>query len=179
MSYFTSNKGDLFPYSYLSPPHGILTQFRSFAVSNSDQENMDQDDSAGFGSYMPFRFPAFSASTAVDFSDNTMDMSILPLEHRAFHTPSSYNSDTALDFSTDESVSPSSHTSSSMFDMTDPPIVPDMNGYDPMYFDGRSLPLLNTILPGAPVTSSSISDLDYLDDNSHVYVAKAEVSMDA
>jgi hypothetical protein len=139
---------------------------------------MSQDVPTGYGSYyMPFRFGGFgAASTPVDSFDNTMDMSIPHLEQQSFRTSSSYDSETPPDIFTDESMSPSSHASS-MLEMTDliqaSSIVPDVNHYDPVFHDSRSM--LNPILPGAPVT---MSDLDYFDDNSQLYVAKAEFSMD-
>jgi hypothetical protein len=74
-------------------------------------------------------------------------------------------------------MSASSHTSS-IFDMSDPmqapSIGPDIIFYESEFVDNR--PMLNPMLPGASVTSSSIPG--YFDDNSQVYVAKAEFSMD-
>ena len=133
---------------------------------------MSQDVHTGFGSYyMPIGFGSFDAtSTAVDGFGNTMEVNMSPLEQRTFRTPSSFDSDTPLDISTDESMSPRSHTSS-MFDIHDlmptSSIVPDMNPfYD--FFDSRAASMPNPLLSVAPITP----DLDYFDDNSQAYVPK-------
>ena len=74
---------------------------------------MNQDVPTGFGYHM--KYGGFGApSTAVDPFDNTTDMSTpLVMEHRVYYD--FFQSETPPDISTDESMSPRSHTSS-MFD---------------------------------------------------------------
>ena len=130
---------------------------------------MTQDVPTGFGSYH-MKFGAFGAtSTAVDGFDNTTDMSTpLVMEHRVYFD--FFPSETTPGISTDESMSPSSHTGS-LFGF------PDMNIYDTVFFDSHSVSLPNPILEAAP-GSSRIPDVEISNNNFQPYVARTEFPLD-